>query len=222
MAYSSHKHHSQQKVSAHRVKHLLASGGCAPKKAKGGGVGTGGGQAEAKAEKALNAMHANKDMHEAYAEGGAPKRRYARGGPARGNDSEAVMSAEASPTYKEGVANSHRIPKAKGGSASGGKRVGRPTTVNIIHAHIHGHPHNMLGGGPGLVPGPQMAPGAPVAPGPGIVAPPGGLPQGLPTGAPGVPMRARGGSASGGKRTKAGAFSGVGRLQMFHEMGGED
>jgi hypothetical protein len=210
MGYTVHKAHSQQKVSAHRVKHLLSSGGCTgPKKAKGGSVGTGGGKAEKQAEHALDAMHAKKDMHEAFAEGGAPKRRYARGGHARGNDSEAVMSAEASPTYKEGVANSHRIPKAKGGA------VKRPMTVNIIHAHIHGHPHNMLGGGAPMA---QMAPGVMAGPGPAMAGPAQGLPQGLPPGvaAPGVPVRAHGG------RTKAGSFSGVGRLNQFHEFGGED
>jgi hypothetical protein len=220
MAYTSHKHHSQQKVSAHRVKHLLASGGCTPKKAAGGTVGTGGGQAEKKAEKALDAMHGKKDMHEAFAEGGAPKRRYARGGPARGNDSEAVMSAEATPVYRESIKASRRVPKAHGGA------VKRPTTINIIHAHIHGHPHNMLGGGPpmaGGAGGAQMAPGAMAGPGPAMAGPAAGLPQGLPPGvaapagpAAGIPLRARGG------KTKAGAFSGVGRLQMFHEMGGRD
>jgi hypothetical protein len=40
MAYTVHKHHSQQKVSARRVAHVLKSGGCpTPHKAAGGGVG---------------------------------------------------------------------------------------------------------------------------------------------------------------------------------------
>jgi hypothetical protein len=218
MGYTVHKAHSQQKVSAHRVKHLLSSGGCTgPKKAKGGGVGAGGGRAEKQAEHALDAMHARKDMHEAFAEGGAPKRRYARGGHARGNDSEAVMSAEASPTYEEGVRNSHRVPKKHGGG------VGKPINVEVgaKHLHVHLPPH-------GIPAGPQMAPGAPNGPGPGVATPAGGLPQGLPmaAGMPGqpplagvaLPLRAHGG------RTKAGAFSGVGRLNQFHEReaGGED
>jgi hypothetical protein len=76
MAYSSHRHHSAQKVSHHRVKHILASGGCA--KAGGGAVG----QAEHKAEHELRAMHGKKDLHEAMKSGGI----------ARGNDSESMTT----------------------------------------------------------------------------------------------------------------------------------
>jgi hypothetical protein len=180
-----------------------------PKKARGGSAGTGGGKAEKQAEHALDAMHAKKDMHEAFAEGGAPKRRYARGGHARGNDSEAVMSAEKSPTYEEGIKNSRRVPKKRGGG------VGKPINVEVGAKHVHIHlPHP----GAGPMPGAGMPPGIAAA-APGVMAGP-GLPQGLPPGvagpAPGVPLRAHGG------RTKAGSFSGVGRLNQFHEFGGED
>jgi hypothetical protein len=205
MAYTSHRHHSQQKVSAHRVKHLLASGGCTPKKAKGGGVGTGGGMGEKNAEKALNRMHGKKELHEAFR----------RGGPARGNDSAEQMadmrptSAEESSVYTEGVRASKRIPKKAGGA------IGRPLHVNIDaskHLHVHaGHP--MMGGPIG----PQGAAGAMAQPGPQMAGPAPGLPQGLPTAPPaGMPMRAAGG------HVRAGSFSGVGRLNQFHEFGHDD
>jgi hypothetical protein len=208
MAYTVHRHHSQQRVSNRRVQHVLKSGGCAgPKKAKGGTVGSGGGQAEKKAEKALDAMHAKKDMHEAFKHGGHVM--------ARGNDSAADMaptSAEHGDVYVEGVRNSHRIPKKHGGGV-------RPAVVNIDsgrHVHIH-LPHPGAGPmpGAGMPPGIAAAPpGVMAAPGPAMAGPAQGLPQGLPAGvaAPGVPVRKRGG------HVRAGAMSGVGREQAFHEQ----
>jgi hypothetical protein len=208
MAYGSHRHHGQQAVSARRVKHLLSSGGCTgPKKRSGGTVGSGGGKAEKQAEQALNRMHSEKSMHEAYKRGGHV---------ARGNDSAEQMapsSAEASDTYVEGVRNSHRIPKKRGGA------TGRPPVVNVdTGRHIHIHlPHP----GAGPMPGAGMPPGIAAAP-PGVMAGPGpamagpaqGLPQGLPPGvaAPGIPVRAQGG------RTLAGAASGVSRLEAAEMM----
>jgi hypothetical protein len=185
MGYSSHRHHSAQKVSAHRVKHVLASGGCTPKKAGGGAVG----HAERQAEHELRAMHAKPALHEAMKRGG-------KADPGR-QPELTPESAEHGDVFTEGVRNSHRIPRRRGGKIP---------QINIVAIHHHK---------------PDMAMGAAMPPqAPGMPAPPmgGPAPTLAPPGAPGMPppMRKRGG------KTKAGAFSGVGRLQMFHEMGGRD
>jgi hypothetical protein len=133
--------------SAHRVKHVLSSGGCI-KKAAGGGVG----KAEKQAERELTRMHSKKSMHEAYRRGGHIM--------ARGNDSEADMapiSAEKSDTFTEGVRASHRVPTKRGGA------IGRPMHVSVdLSKHLHVHPGMMPGGGPpmpaGGPPAGMMAP----------------------------------------------------------------
>ena len=136
-----------------------------------------------------------------------------RGKPARGNDSESEMMAEG----------------AKPKRRRGGK-IGKPMKVQVNNIHVHPHPPLGAPDAAGMMAGPP----------PGAVPPQGmppGLPQGLPPGAPGMPMRARGGHVShhdyydprediseyrqahaAGGHVLAGAATGVGRRQAFHDQ----
>jgi hypothetical protein len=138
MAYTSHHRHKAQTVSAHRVQHVLKSGGCATAhKAHGGAVG----KAEKKAEHELKAMHAEPALHEAIKRGGTAD-------PGKQTDLKPT-SAEHGDVYVEGLKSSRRVPR---------KRGGKIPQINVVAIHKHAPPMMM-----GSVQPPQ-APGMPPPP----------------------------------------------------------
>jgi hypothetical protein len=147
------------------------------------------GKAERQAEHELKAMHDKKDIHEAMKRGG-----HARD-PGMQRDLPAG-SAEGSDVYVEGLKSSHRIPKKRGGA------IGKPMHVNVdLSKHLHVHPGGL-----------QMAASALNAAGQPPMAPVAGPPPGPAAGLPaGLPMRARGG------HIKAGAFTGIARIQQAED-----
>jgi hypothetical protein len=130
----------------------------------------------------------------------------------RSNTSEDDLRAEGGKT-KHRYAKGGKVPKVK---------------INI-HGGPHLHMHGIGGGmGPGTMGGPPMAPAGAMV---GAPPSPGGLPTaGMLPGQP--PMRARGGHVMSehvpedissyrpakAHKARAGAFSGVGRLEMYEKM----
>jgi hypothetical protein len=122
----------------------------------------------------------------------------------RGNNSEAVMrrgSAEASDTYVEGVKNSHRIPKAKGGKV-------RPPVVNVdagkhLHIHLSHPPLGAQDAASAMMP-PQGTP---------MAGPPPGAAAGHPIAGAMVPGRPG--------MQRGGATTGINRLDEFHRLRGK-
>jgi hypothetical protein len=97
--------------------------------------------------------------------------------------------------------------------ARGGKLKSPKITVNIHkHAPIIAGGPGMPAGGPAMAAGPMPPGGTPPMPPPGMAQ---GLPPGLPAGP--MPVRARGGHIPD-HHYLAGAGTGVGRVQAFHDQ----